>query len=179
MQLAVTLLSALVWTACLDDRQGAVPATTRMDAVDTTDNADTADTAITDTAITDTADTADPPDTADTADTADISAPDPCVGPLRISPRRGPAAGGTVVVAEGMEFYIGALTWMMKIGDAKATEMDYNIVGPPPLPCRISFVTEPSQPGTFDVQIYYGWGEPSAYDADFPRHGIAGQFTYE
>ncbi|MCB9734177.1 MAG: IPT/TIG domain-containing protein [Deltaproteobacteria bacterium] len=178
---------------CLDAAEGRVGADavadtdtdTDADAVADTDTdtdtvADTvavADTATVTDTDTDTATVADTDtDTDAVADTdTDTVASDPCEGPLRISPREGPAAGGTLVYAEGQEFYIGALTWMMKIGDAPATEM---IIDPDPgfAPCRVAFRTEPSAAGTFDVAVYYGWGEPN--DTTDPRYGLAGEYTY-
>lgn len=179
MKLTFGLLAALAVGGCLDSRPGTVADASDADAdalVDTEDGADGVDAFVTDTAVPDTAvvDTA-VVDVAPDTLVADTAAPDPCTGPLRISPTHGSTIGGDLVVAEGVEFYIGALTWMMKIGSAPATEMLYG-EGVPMGPCRIAFRTPPNPPGTYAVYVYYGWGEP---DPAGREPGDAGTFTYE
>ena len=92
-----------------------------------------------------------------------------CVGPLRMSPGRGPTTGGTIITVEGMEFYIGALEWMAQIGD-----------GPPLMPvpaenagglCRMAFMSTPMAAGSYPVQVAYGGGVPSDV-AGYQRRNI-------
>lgn len=163
MRAIIIMFGAAMLAGCLDGRPGSVESDARADVLADSTVAADADT--------------DASDTDTSADVADDTAQGaPCEGPLRVSPRRGPAAGGTLLIAEGQKFYIGALTWMMKIGDAPATEMLYAPEAPPE-PCRIVFRTRPHAAGTYDVAVYYGIGEPDPQVS--PSYGLAGPFTYE
>jgi|GEM_PF-3388193 len=191
MRPILAVLFLLPLSACLDSRSGTVADTGSTADVDALEDAsdtlvsDTAapldtvaDTTAGDTSVVDTSPADDVPivDVAvDTVPVVDTTTPDPCAGPLRITPRYGPSIGGTRVVAEGMQFYIGALTWMMKVGDAPATEMLYS-EEIPFAPCQIAFDTPPNPPGTYAVYVYYGWGEP--HEPDQLESGAAGTFTY-
>ena len=97
-----------------------------------------------------------------------------CEGPLRVTPDHGPTSGGTLLTFHGGEFHVGALEWWARIGDGPWLAPLYGVPLVDGPPCTISFYTAPSEPGTFPVQILYGW--PPFDPAEEP--GGAGTFTY-
>jgi len=98
-----------------------------------------------------------------------------CQPPLRLSPDRGPATGGTLVTVVGSEFYIGALEWWAVIGeDTFIHPIGYD--GGGYLPCSLTFLTPPMPAGTYPVHVFYGW---PPFDEPRPDETSAGTFTFE
>lgn len=83
-----------------------------------------------------------------------VDLPPECDPPVRISPEQGPSSGGTLLVVEGMEFYIGALEWGAQIGDGPMLFPIYNAATP--TQCSMAFYTPPMDAGTYSVRIGYG-----------------------
>jgi len=98
--------------------------------------------------------------------------PPECLLPLRVTPDRGPTTGGTVLQVTGSEFYIGAMAWLVRIGEGPwLWAMDG-------APCSLSTLTPPMPAGTYPVSVLYGWPYPAPApppDQEQP----AGYFTYE
>lgn len=103
--------------------------------------------------------------------------PPECEGPLRISPTSGPSTGGTRLTVQGIQFYIGALEWWGQIGGGTAMHPVYGAVSYDPLPCSLTFITPPAEPGTYPVQVWYGGPPPDSAEGG-GRGGDAGSFTY-
>jgi len=96
---------------------------------------------------------------------------------MRVEPDHGPSSGGTVLRVLGTEFYIGALEWWGIIGDGPPMHPVWESMGEDGLlPCSLTFITPPMEPGTYPVSVSYGGGPPPG--SPFPD-GSAGTFTYE
>ena len=96
-----------------------------------------------------------------------------CQPPLRLSPNHGPTTGGTLLIVEGGEFYIGAMGWWAVIGEDIFLYPTGGMGGYPP--CALTFLTPPMPAGTYPVHVFYGW--PS--EQPIPKDSAIGTFTYE
>lgn len=100
-------------------------------------------------------------DTAAVEDAGFELSENPCEGPPRIvSYEVHTAVGGSHVVAEGMEYWIGALEWMLYIESAEQyVFMDYAY--PYMDTCRIAWELPALAAGAHDLLVFYGWESES------------------